>query len=79
MGITGFEMVAIEVWAHKHIDVSNKCQRDPAHKVGKSWFTLNLIDGIFVEPRVCFSWRRFPAVTAEISATIGKALISAAN
>ena len=59
MGITGFEMVAIEVWAYKHIDLSNKCQRDPAHKVGKSWLTLNLIDGIFVEPRRLFFMAAF--------------------
>ena len=51
MGITGYEMVATEVWAHKHINHSNKIQRDATHRLEKSWFTLNLIDGIFAEPR----------------------------
>ena len=33
MGITGYEMVATEVWAHKHINHSNKIQRDATHRL----------------------------------------------
>jgi hypothetical protein len=33
MVIIGYEMVALEVWAHKHINRSNKIQRHPTHRL----------------------------------------------
>ena len=71
MGITGFEMVATEVWAHKHINHSNKFQLDATHRLENHrslpiWLTAFLLSyGVY------FSWRGFSEVTATISATIG--------
>ena len=70
MGITGFEMVATEVWAHKHINHSNKFQLDATHRLENHgslpiWLTAFLLGyGVY------FSWRRFSEVTKS-SGTIG--------
>ena len=70
MGITGLEMVATEVWAHKHINHSNKFQLDATHRLENHgslpiWLTAFLLGyGVY------FSWRRFSEVTKS-SGTIG--------